>query len=84
MMRRALQFELWPDRDRQMWQLLIASGDILHEVGPGARWRHATREILIRDYGFWLWYLADRGMTSMRPASGTPSRLNSAWLYPIP
>ncbi|RTL63141.1 MAG: site-specific integrase [Hyphomicrobiales bacterium] len=57
MKRTSLAFEAWPVADQSLWRSLTASGHVLDQTGLGAHWRPATRNILRRDYGFWLAFL---------------------------
>ena len=62
MTRRARKYVHWPDADRAMWDKLTASGHVLDEAGAGSHWRSKTRQILMRDYGYWLAFLCEAGV----------------------
>jgi integrase/recombinase XerD len=75
----------WPMTDQALWQVLIATGDVLDEHGAGARWRSATRKFLSDSYGNWLRSLEAAGVDlDVEPPVErvTPARVRAylAWL----
>ena len=46
--RHSLPFNEWPTPDKEMWQALIAEGDILDGCGPGAAW--ASKRTFSRSF----------------------------------
>ena len=62
--RRSLAFNEWPTSDKEMWQAVIAEGDILDGCGPGADWAPTTKDNTRKAYGYWLHWLAVKGFLS--------------------
>ncbi|MBC8338702.1 MAG: site-specific integrase [Rhodospirillales bacterium] len=56
--RYALPFSDWPLSDQQMWQMVIAEGDILDGCGLGAGWAPTTRNNRKKANGYWLYWLS--------------------------
>jgi integrase len=59
---RSLKYNDWPRADQQVWQAIIASGDLLDDNGPGAGWAPTTKNNVRKCYGYWLhWLLNNHG-----------------------
>jgi integrase len=56
--RHSLPFNEWPIPDKEMWQAVIAEGDILDGCGPGADWASTTKENTRKAYAYWLYWLS--------------------------
>ena len=54
----SLAFDEWPTSDKEMWQAVIAEGDILDGSGPGADWAPTTKENTRKAYGYLLYWLS--------------------------
>ena len=71
--RTSLSFELWPEKDRTLWQRACRTGVFLEPDGPASHWAEATRKQVTKGYAKWLGYLAstDRLEGATLPAART-------------
>lgn len=53
----SLPFCRWPKADQQLWNSLVAAGNVFDGQGPAARWRPATKQTIAWGYGAWLRHL---------------------------
>ncbi len=63
--RRSLPFAEWPEADRDLWQVLVAEGDILEGGGPGAAWAPTTKSNVRKACGYWLFWLSQNGLLAV-------------------
>jgi hypothetical protein len=56
--RRCLPIESWPEPDRSAWAAAHRKGSLLDDAGGAASWAPATSDIIARDYGRFLSFLA--------------------------
>lgn len=61
-LRRATPFERWPAVDQRAWLAATRGGDPFGDTGPAAHWRPVTKANVAKLYGYWLRFLADRGL----------------------
>jgi integrase len=52
----------WPTRDRASWEKGVAPRNLFESGGAGASWSDASRFKAARGYGYWLSWLATRGL----------------------
>jgi integrase/recombinase XerD len=55
--RRCLPVDLWPERDRRLWQEALTPGDVLADGGARADHQAITNTKDAKGYGRWLTYL---------------------------
>ena len=68
---RSLKSEEWPEIDRKLWEDAIARGDALEPDGRAAHWAPKTINQVIKGYGQWLGWLAERGELDGNVSPGT-------------
>ena len=52
-----LPFDLWPEADRDAWQVALEPGDVFTEAGLAAGWTEKTRKQVCKDHGLWLGHI---------------------------
>jgi integrase len=52
----------WPTRDRASWEKGVEPGNLFESGGAGASWSDASCFKTARGYGYWLCWLAARGL----------------------
>jgi integrase len=60
--RRSIDFEFWPERDRQRWQNAFATAGFLCPAGKAAHWRPATALQVLKGHALWLGFLAAQSL----------------------
>jgi integrase len=53
----SLKYHSWPAADKHLWERLTTPAHLLDDAGAGAAWAAETRRVLVRDYGYWLFFL---------------------------
>lgn len=56
-----IKFEQWPASDRAAWEMGRKPSGLFSPGGKGAKWRAATSDSLIGNYGRWLGFLQKNG-----------------------
>ncbi len=56
-----IPFSEWPVADRTAWDAACRGGSILQAGGKGAKWRPASRDAVMGNYGLWLGFLKLNG-----------------------
>ena len=52
----------WPNRDRALWEKGVKPRGLFESGGAGANWSDASRFKAARGYGYWLSWLANKGL----------------------
>ncbi len=63
-----LKFEAWPISDREAWNSLFHTGDILEDSGPCQNWSNGSRSKRSQSYGQWLSFLCRRDAMALGEA----------------
>jgi hypothetical protein len=63
--RHSIDFENWPQADRQYWQQAFAAAMFLTAAGKAAHWRPATARQVQKGYSLWLGFLVARDLCDM-------------------